>query len=114
MKIFGLPLGDSGLYCIATNIFTPFCEPKIIPLVVDTGTSHTTPNPKGAYDLGITSTVMGMLSTEGATGIGQYALLHDCTRVPYEYGAKISRGCEGYPIFQNFHLHRIIIKSQVY
>jgi hypothetical protein len=33
MKIFGLPLGDSGLYCIATNIFTPFCEPKIIPLV---------------------------------------------------------------------------------
>jgi hypothetical protein len=42
MKIFGLPLGDSGLYCIPTNIFTPFCEPKIIPLVVDTGKSHTT------------------------------------------------------------------------
>ena len=82
MKVFGLPLGDSGLYCIATNIFTPFCEPKIIPLVVDTGTSHTTLNPKGAYDLGISSTVMGMLSTEGAitaTGTGQYALLHDCT-----------------------------------
>jgi hypothetical protein len=39
-------------------------------------------NPKGAYDLGITLTVMGMLSTEGAitaTGIGHYALLHDCT-----------------------------------
>ena len=35
MKIFGLPLADSGLYCIATNILTPFCEPKIIPLVVD-------------------------------------------------------------------------------
>ena len=82
MKIFGLPLGDSGLYCIATNIFTPFCEPKIIPLVVDTGTSHTTLNPKGAYDLGITTTVMDMLSTEGAitaTGLGHYALLHDCT-----------------------------------
>ena len=82
MKIFGLPLGDSGLYCIAANIFTPFCEPKIIPLVVDTGTSHTTLNPKGACDLGITSTVMDMLSTEGAitaTGIGHYALLHDCT-----------------------------------
>jgi hypothetical protein len=82
MKIFGLPLGDSGLYCIATNILTPFCESKIIPLVVDTGTSHITLNPKGAYDLGITSTVIGMLSTEGAitaTGTGQYALLHDCT-----------------------------------
>jgi hypothetical protein len=51
-------------------------------LVVDTGTSHTTLDPKGAYDLGITTTVMGMLSTEGAitaTGIGHYALLHDCT-----------------------------------
>jgi hypothetical protein len=82
MKIFGSPLGDSGLYCIPTNILTPFCEPKIIPLVVDTGTSHTTLNPEGAYDLGITSTVMDMLSTEGAitaTGIGHYALLHDCT-----------------------------------
>jgi hypothetical protein len=82
MKIFGLPLGDSGLYCIATNIFTPFCEPKIIPLVVDTGTSHTTLNPKGSHDLGITSAVIGILSTEGAitaTGTGQYALLHDCT-----------------------------------
>ena len=82
MKIFGLPLGDSGLYYIGTNIFTPFCEPKIIPLVVDTGTSHTTLNPKGAYDLGITTTVMDMLSTEGAitaTGLGHYALLHDCT-----------------------------------
>src|SRR5215469_11910386 len=82
MKIFGLPLGDSGLYYITTNIFTPFCEPKIIPLVVDTGTSHTTLNPKGAYDLGITTTVMDMLSTEGAitaTGLGHYALLHDCT-----------------------------------
>jgi hypothetical protein len=78
MKIFGLPLGDSGLYCIATNVFTPFCELKIIPLVVDTGTSHTTLNPNGAHDLGITSTVMDMLSTEAA-GIGQYALLHDCT-----------------------------------
>ena len=81
MKIFGLPLGDSSLYCIATNIITPFCEPKIIPLVVDTGTSHTTLNPKGACDVGITSTVIGMLSTEGAitaTGTGQYALLHDC------------------------------------
>ena len=82
MKIFGVPLGDSGLYYIATNIQTPFCEPKIIPLVVDTGTSHTTLNPKGAYDLEITTTVMNILSTEGAitaTGIGQYALLHDCT-----------------------------------
>src|SRR5215469_6887310 len=82
MKIFGLPLGDSGLYYITTNIFTPFYESKIIPLVVDTGTSHTTLNPKGAYDLGITTTVMDMLSTEGAitaTGTGQYALLHDCT-----------------------------------
>jgi hypothetical protein len=29
MKIFGLPLGESSLYCIATNIITPFCEPKI-------------------------------------------------------------------------------------
>jgi predicted aspartyl protease len=82
IKIFGLPLGDSGLYYIATNIFTPFCQPKIIPLVVDTGTSHTTLNPKGAYYLGITTTVMDMLSTEGAitaTGVGHYALLHDCT-----------------------------------
>jgi len=81
MKIFGLPLGESGLYYIATNIFTPFCEPKIIPLVIDTGTSHTTLNPKGAYDLGITSAVIDILSTEGAitaTGTGQYALLHDC------------------------------------
>ena len=66
MKIFGLPLGESGLYYIATNIFTPFCEPKIIPLVIDTGTSHTTLNPKGAYDLGITSAVIDILSTEGA------------------------------------------------
>jgi hypothetical protein len=80
MKIFGLPLGDSSLYCIATNIITPFCEPKIIPLVVDTGTSHTTLNPKGAYDLGLTSTVVGMLSTEGAiTATGTGILLHDCT-----------------------------------
>jgi hypothetical protein len=57
-----------------------FCEPKIIPLVVDTGTSHSTLNPKGVNDLGITSTVIGMLSTEGAitaTGTGQYALLID-------------------------------------
>src|SRR5215469_12366527 len=103
MKIFGLPLGDSGLYCITTNIFTPFCEPKIVPLVVDTGTSHTTLNPKGTCDLGITTTVMSMLSTEGAitaTGTGQYALLHDCTRVPFEYGAKTSRDCEGYPCFK--------------
>ena len=104
MKIFGLPLGDSGLYCIATNILTPFCEPKIIPLVVDTGTSHTTLNPKGAYDLGITSTVIGMLSTEGAitaTGPGEYALLHDCTlEFLYEYGAETSRDCEGYPCFK--------------
>jgi hypothetical protein len=71
MQIFGLPLGDSGLYCIATNIFMPFCEPKIIPLVVDTGTSHTTLNANGAHDLGITSAVIG--STEGAitaTGTG--------------------------------------------
>jgi len=81
MKIFGLPLGDSGLYCIATNIFTPFCEPKIIPLVVDTGTSHTTTT-QGCTGPRNNLGSHRFLSTEGAitaTGTGQYALLHDCT-----------------------------------
>ena len=39
---------------------------------------HTTLNPKGACDLGITSTVIGMLSTEvaiTATGTGQAAMI---------------------------------------
>jgi hypothetical protein len=39
----------------------------------------TTLNPKGACDVGITSTVIGMLSTKGATGTGHYALLYDYT-----------------------------------
>src|SRR5215813_12555579 len=94
MKIFGLPLGDSGLYCIAANIFTPFCEPKIIPLVVDTGTSHTTLNPKGAYDLGTTTAVISMLSTEGAltgTGIGHYAPSPDSNHQSSNHGLLYSQ-----------------------
>jgi hypothetical protein len=69
MEIVGLPFRDSRLYYIPTIIKTPFCMPKLIPLIVDTAATATTIGPKDAYELGITATMLTQLKSEKSVSI---------------------------------------------
>lgn len=69
MEIVGFPFTNSRLYCIPTTIKTPFCKPKLIPLVVDTAATATTIGPKDTYELGITTTMLNQLKSEISVSI---------------------------------------------